>query len=215
MAQINNDLSTGNLLLSDSWSITATGSFAAPVFLSPGDEFVYSFLSLEQVESFKNFKYDYTGQTEIRYLQSFYRISRDQHSYSEWLPISDNILSLRNESNAYYNKDFRINNFPPFSSRDTLYFDLKFVRAGSSTIGTIKLLEYEARFSLDRNIADGLTPVTVTTSIEPLIIKPPFIYKIFRIDDVEILSNAQIETDFTVKYRFSQDYGRTVSDLNI
>lgn len=212
MAQINNDIASVNLILTDSWSITATGSSGPPIFFAPGDEYVYSFVGLNHVESFKTFKFDYTGQTEIRYLQAYYRISRDQIAFTTWLPITDNKLSLRDDTSSFYKKEFRIDNFPPFSSRDSMYLDFKFVRAGSSNIGNIKLLEYEARFSLERNIADGLTPVTVTLDIDPVIIKPPFIYKIFRIDDVEIISNATFSVDFTVKYRYSQDNGRTVSD---
>lgn len=213
MAQINSDLTTGNLIISDSWLISATGSSAPPQFNSIGEEFIYSFVNLQNVESLKEFSFDYTGQTEIRHLQVYYRISRDQISYTEWLPITDGKLILRNNTDPYFYKTkFRISNFPPFSSRDPLFLDLKFVRDGSSNIGIVKLLDYELRVSLDRNIADGLTPVVVTPSVDPLIIKPPFIYKIFRIDDVEVISNSIIDQDFTVKYRFSQDYGRTVSD---
>ncbi len=212
MAQIISDLTTGNLILSDSWIVSATGPSGPPQFLANGDEFIYSFINLESVESLKTFTFDYTGQTEIRYLEVYYRISRDAISYTNWLPVTENVLSMRPDSITYFNNFATITNFPPFSSRDTMYLDLKFVRAGSSSIGNIKLLEYELRGSLDRNIADGLTQVTITPSIEPLIIKPPFIYKVFRIDDIEILSNGVIDTDFTVKYRFSQDYGRTVSN---
>lgn len=215
MAEINNDITTGNLLLTDSWSITSVGASVSPIFYSPGDEYIYSFVKLENVESFKNFKFDYTGQTQVRYLEAYYRISRDQQNYTNWIEITDGVLSLRNESSSYYKKEFRIENFPPFSSRDRMYFDIRFVRSGSSTIGLIKLLEYEARLSLERNVSDGLSPVTVTTEIDPIIIKPPFIYKIFRIDDVEILSTGSFSSDFTIKYRFSQDYGRSVTDWEL
>lgn len=211
MAIIDSNSTTGDLIISDSWQISATGPSAAPTFLTSGDEWIYSIINLENVESLKEFSFDYTGQTETRYLEAYYRISRDQHSWTVWLPITDNILSLRPES-TFYNNEARITNFPPFSSRDTMYLDLKFVRAGSSTIGTIKLLEYQLKGNLERNISDGLTQVTVLPNIEPVVIKPPFIYKVFRIDDIEILSDSTIDVDFTVKYRFSQDYGRTVTN---
>ena len=212
MGQVISDQTTGLLRISDSWSITATGPSGPPVFQSPGDEFIFSYLSILHVETLKNFKFDYTGQTELRYLDVSYRISRNQTEYSEWLQITDNKLSLRTDSVSFYNKEARITNFPPFSSKDPMYLDLKFTRSGNSNVGQIKLLDYELTGSLERNIFDGLSEVIVTPSIEPVIIKPPFIYKVFKIDDIEILSNATIDVDFTVKYRFSQDYGRSVSD---
>ena len=212
MLQIISNQSTGDLILSDSWEISATGSSSAPVFLNPDDEWVHSFVDLQNVDTLKTFSFDYTGQTETRYLEVYYRISRDQHNYSVWLPITDNVLSLRPDSISFYNNEARITNFPPFSSKDTMYLDLKFVRAGTSTIGTIKLLEYELRGQLDRNISDGLSEVSIQTTEDPIVIKPPFIYKVFRIDDIEIISDSTIDVDFTVKYRFSQDYGRTVSE---
>lgn len=212
MLQIITNETTGDLILSNSWQISATGASAPPTFVLPNDEYIHSFVNLENVESLKSFIFDYTGQTETRYLQVFYRISRDNQNWTVWLPITDNILSLRADSVSFYNNEARITNFPPFSAKDTMYLDLKFTRSGSSTIGSIKLLEYELKGSLDRNISDGLSLVTVTSTTDPVIIKPPFIYKVFRIDDIEILSNATLDVDFTVKYRFSQDYGRSVTD---
>jgi hypothetical protein len=212
MANIVSNLTSGELALSDSWSISATGSSGPPQFSNVGDEFIFSYINLENVETLKNFSFDYTGQTELRYLEVYYRLSRDQTNYTEWLPITENKLSLRNDSISFYNNEARITNFPPFSSRDTMFLDLKFVREGTSTVGTIKLLEYELTGSLERNISDGLNQVTVTPSSDPLIIKPPFIYKVFSIEDVEIISNSTLDEDFTVKYRFSQDYGRTVTE---
>jgi hypothetical protein len=212
MLQIISNPTTGELTLSNSWQISATGPSGPPSFSLPNDEYIHSFVELENVETLKNFKFDYTGQTETRYLAVYYRISRDNQNWTVWLPITDNILSLRSDSVSFYNNEARITNFPPFSSKDPMYLDLRFLRSGTSTIGSIKLLEYELKGSLERNISNGLSEVTVTPSTDPVIIKPPFIYKVFRIDDVEILSNSTLDVDFTVKYRFSQDYGRSVSD---
>ena len=211
MLQIISNPTTGELTLSNSWQISATGPSGPPIFSTPGEEYIHSFVGLENVENLKTFKFDYTGQIETRYLQVYYRLSRDSSNWTLWLPITDNVLSLRPDSISFYNNQSIITNFPPFSSKDTMYLDLKFVRAGVSNIGQIKLLEYELKGSLERNLTP-LSQVTVTTSNEPVVIKPPFIYKVFRIDDVEILSNGIIDVDFTVKYRFSQDYGRTVTE---
>ena len=195
MSQIIKDITTGNLQLTDTWSITATGSSAAPQFLSPDDEYVYSYVGLTDVESLKSFTYDYTGQTENRYLTTFYRVSRDQTRWTQWLPLNSNIT-----------------NFPPFNTTDTMYLDVRFVRSGSSTIGTIKLLDYNISGYAARDVVDGTKSFGVSPSNSTVILKPPYIYKVFKINDIEILSNGTINVDFTIKYRFSQDYGRTVTD---
>ena len=195
MYQITKDLTKGTIKITDSWSITGTGSLAAPQFDLPNDEFSFSFVNLTDMEKLKTFSMDYTGETDNRYLEAQYRISRDSTNWSTWLPLTPTI-----------------NNFPPFTSADTMYLDVKFIRKGTSTIGTIKLLEYIINGSVERNIYDGESTVPLTPTNNIAVIKPPYIYKVFRISDIEILSDGQIETDFDIKYRFSQDYGRTVTD---
>ena len=71
MYQIIKDITKGTITLTDSWSITATGSSAPPQLLAPDDEFVFSYVGITGVEKFKSFVYDYTGQTENRYLNTF------------------------------------------------------------------------------------------------------------------------------------------------
>lgn len=44
-----------------------------------------------------------------------------------------------------------------------------------------------------------------------LVIKPPYIFKVFRISDIEILSKGDIENTI-IFYRYSQDYGRSYSN---
>jgi hypothetical protein len=195
MYQIIKDATKGTISITDSWSISATGSSAPPQFLSPDDEFAFSYVGITGVEKFKSFVYDYTGQTENRYLTTYYRISRDSNNWTEWLPLNSNIT-----------------NFPPFTAVDTMYLDIKFIRKGTSTIGTIKLIDYTLDGALERNVLDGLSVVTLNTNNNTVVIKPPYIYKVFKIDDVEVISTGTINTDFTIKYRFSQDYGRTVTD---
>lgn len=195
MYQITKDLTKGTIKISDSWSITGTGSSAAPQFNSPNDEFSFSFVNLTDMESLKTFSMDYTGETDNRYLEAQYRISRDSTNWSQWLSLTPTIK-----------------NFPPFTSTNTMYLDVKFIRKGTSTIGTIKLLEYIINGTVARNIYDGETTVPLNSNSNIAVIKPPYIYKVFQISDIEILSDGVIDTDFDIKYRFSQDYGRTVSD---
>jgi len=204
MYQINKDLSKGTIRISDTWSISATGSLVPPLFTSPNDEFGVSFVSLTGVEKFKSFTYDYTGKLESRYLTTFYRVSRDSSNWTNWLSLDSNIT-----------------NFPPFTSTDTMYLDIKFIREGTSTAGSIKLIDYTLDGSVERNVINAMgggtssvnTKIAILNSNQSsVIIKPPYIYKVFKITDVEILSNGVLGTDFDIKYRFSQDYGRTTSE---
>ncbi len=191
MYQIIKDVTNGTIKITDSWSISATGSLAPPQFNLPNDEFSFSFLDLTDMSSLKTFKMNYTGETDNRYLEAQYRISRDKSNWTQWLPLTTTIT-----------------NFPPFTSADTMYLDIKFIRKGTSTIGTINLLEYIINGQVERNLYNGESVVPLTTINNIAVIKPPYIYKVFKINDIEIISDG----DYEIKYRFSQDYGRTVTD---
>ena len=195
MYEIIKDITKGTIKVTESWSISATGSYAAPSFSSPGDEYVANITNLTHIDKFKSFELDYTGKIDNRYLDTYYRISRDGNKWTQWLDLSSNITD-----------------FPPFTSTDTMYLDIRFVRSGSSTIGSIKLLDFTINGSTDINIYNGETTIKMDDTNNSVVIKPPYIYKVFKIEDIEILSNGVIDTDFTVKYRFSQDYGRTVTE---
>lgn len=197
MYTVNKDTTTGIIKISDSFSITATGSLAAPTFSAIDDEYLVTFMNLEGVERFKSFNYDYTGQTPNRYLTAEYRISRDLIRWTEWYDLQTNLKE-----------------FPPFSSSDTMYFDLKIKRKGTSEIGVIKLLDYTLVGDCVRNLETS-GPLSLSTSQDEYILKPPYIYKVFRIDDIEVLFRGGTEQDFTIKYRFSQDYGRTVTQWEL
>jgi hypothetical protein len=53
MYQIIKDATKGTISITDSWSISATGSSAPPQFLSPDDEFAFSYVGITGVEKFK------------------------------------------------------------------------------------------------------------------------------------------------------------------
>jgi hypothetical protein len=195
MYQIISDPTKEEIKISESWPLTGTGSNAAPIFDKPGVEYVISLTELENIISFKTFNFDYTLKTDNRYLKTYYRISRDSYAWTEWYALNTNIRE-----------------FPPFNSTDTLYMDIKFVRSGSSTVGQMKLLDWSLEGLKQRNVVDGESTITLSPTNNQVIIKPPFIYKVFKIEDIEILSSDPTLKDVTIKYRFSQDYGRTVSD---
>jgi hypothetical protein len=193
---VTSDITTGILTINESWSVTATGSNAAPIFLGQDAEIIFSYTNLDLVEALKTFNYDYIGKTENRYLETYYRISRDSNSWTNWFEL--------NSPN--------IDNFPPYSSRFPMFLDIKFVRGGSSEIGTIKLLEFTITAALERIIYSGESVVPLNQTQDTVIIKPPYIYKVFKIRDVEVISSGTMSMDFDIKYRYSQDYGRTVTD---
>jgi len=192
------DLINGKIQIFDKFDIgVAAGDYnATPIFSSIGSEYVLSFIDLEKVKSFVKFQYDTLGMTSNRFLNNFYRISRDNKSWSEWLPL---------------NKD--IDNFPVIDSKDKLYLDIKWVRAGSSDIGTIRLLEYAIEGNLERDLVDDGSVIQLPSG-KSIIMKAPFIYKVFSISDIEIISGSDI-SNVSIKYRYSQDNERTWSSWEL
>ena len=190
----NTDLASGKLEVFDKFDISAaSGEYnATPAFPSIGSEYVIAIMDLERVEKLTSFVYDTLGLTTTRYLNSFYRISRDGSAWSEWLAL---------------NRDF--DTFPKVDPLDKLHVELKWVRAGSSAIGTIRILEYYVGGELLRDeITDG-SAVQLSPGKES-ILKAPFIYKVFSLSDIEVLSNSDLSS-VDIKYRFSQDSERTWS----
>ncbi len=193
--QIKYDDLAGKILISDKFSITAsiTASNATPILSSIGSEYILSFPNLQNVKKFTKFTYDSLGLTPTRYLRSYYRISRDGNAWSAWLDLTKNF-----------------DNFPDFSSAFPMYIEVKWVRTGTSDIGTIKILEYSLQGDLEREeITDGST-VTISAG-KTIIMKAPFIYKVFRINDTEIISGSDL-TNVDIKYRYSQDNSITWSN---
>jgi hypothetical protein len=194
MPQIIKDSSNGLITISDSFPISSTGSNAAPTFSYSSQEYTISFNELYGVEKFKTFAFDYTGKTDTRYLNAEYRISRDGFKWSDWCNLPSSIV-----------------NFPPFNTTDNLHLDLRFIRKGSSNIGVLKLLEYRMIGELERVIETGERTIQLSENNSEVILKPPYIYKVFKIEDLEILYTGDIN-DVEIKYRYSQDYGRTITD---
>jgi hypothetical protein len=141
--QINSNELTGKLSISDKFDITAATSSigSTPVFDSIDSEYILAFSNLQNVKKLTKFTYDTLGLTPTRYLKNYYRISRDGQTWSSWLDLKKNI-----------------DNFPDFSSAFPMFIEVKWIRVGSSTIGTIKLLEYLLEGELERQeVTDGST----------------------------------------------------------
>ena len=182
------DSTTGIIKLSDEYPLAS-----APEFDAIGDKYIVSFVRLQLVEKFKTFSYNTYGTNQTRYLDTYFRVSRDTNAWTEWLPLTEEIT-----------------NFPPFDPKDSMYLEVKWERAGTNTTGIIKLTDYILTGQLATDQFDGESPIRMTPSHDSMTIKPPFIFKVFKIDDIEILSDGDT-SGLDIKYRFSQDYGRTVT----
>jgi hypothetical protein len=199
MQQIVSSLENGTINLSDKFDIDAqiNSVDATPYFNSIGSEYTISFVNLQNVSQLTTFKYDTLGMTDTRFLKNYYRISRDNVAWTEW-----------------YDLKRAIDNFPTIDTKDPLYLDVKWVRAGSSAVGAIRLLEYSIGGKIERPLVetagDGVSTVNLAPG-ENVIWKAPFIYKVFSITDMEIISAGNL-TGVDIKYRFSQDNSRTWSN---
>jgi len=197
--QIFSDLENGNLLISDKFDINASLNSvdATPYFNTFGSEYIISFVNLQNVSKITNFRYDTLGLTDTRFLKNYYRISRDGNSWTDWLDLKRSI-----------------DNFPTVDPRDPLYLDIKWVRTGTSQVGAIRILEYSIGGTLERKMfesaGDGFSTVNLTPG-ENTIWSAPFIYKVFGITDIEVISSTNLK-DVDIKYRFSQDNSRTWSN---
>ena len=185
----------GTISIYDKFDITADiGSVGStPVFNQIGDVYIVSFSNLKNnINKLTRFEYDTTDLTETRYLVQYYRISRNANKWTEWLDLKRDIT-----------------NFPVIDALDPLYLDIKWVRAGASTTGVIRLLDYNISGTIERNVNDDDSTIVLEAGDSKIIVAP-YIYKVFRIDDIEIISGSGIEGAL-LKYRFSQDNSRTWS----
>ena len=190
----NYDKLNGTIVISNKFDMISgsASNNETPIFNEIGSEHIISFSNLHDVICFDSFRYDTLGMTPTRFLSNYYRISRDGTAYSQWMPLNKVITD-----------------FPLISPRDPLFLDIKWVRGGTSNIGTIKLLEYTISGEIERNVIDDGSIIQLKAGISA-IQKAPYIYKVFRLDDVEILSGSDL-TNVTFKYRYSQDNSRTWS----
>jgi hypothetical protein len=188
------DLQNGTIIISDKFDINAPTYSVdfTPYFNNIGSEYILSFTNLQKVEKITKFTYYTLGTTNNRYLKSYYRISRDDIAWTDWMELKSSV-----------------DNFPIIDPKDPLYLDIKWIREGSNPIGFIRLLEYNIEGIIERKIFDGENTLILKPS-DSIIMKAPYVYKVFKITDIEIISSTGI-TNVDIKYRFSQDNSRTWS----
>ena len=185
---INTELSL--IQISDEFSVTsATPSIASPTFSTIGQQVIFSFIALENISKLTKFTYDTLGSTDTRFLTTTYRLSRDNYSWTPWMSL-DSIFS----------------NYPNLDSKDDLYLDVMFTRDGTNSIGVIKLIDYYIEGNLDLPASDGESTIALNPG-DSITVKPPFIFKVFKLTDIEIISRGDI-SNLSIKYRYSQDVGK-------
>jgi hypothetical protein len=193
MPQVTNDFTNYRVDITEEYNLLAAeGDIDSTPYLDTIDqELIISIVDLELVEKFTNFSYEVNGITNTRLLETYYRLSRNGNSsWTEWFKLEEEIT-----------------NFPPFDPLDEMSIDIKFIRTGSKVDGRLRILSFSISGDLYRGEDDG---TSIIRSNSTVVIKPPFTYKVFRIDDVEILSPHSLD-DIEIKYRYSQDNTRTWS----
>ena len=193
MQNIITDFTTGYLEISDVYAATASGmTDSYLVFNNITTSHSIYITNVSGVEKLKTFNYSSVGETSNRYLTTTYRISRDGIKWTTYLSL-----------------DKSIDNFPALSGDYKFYIEVKFTRQGDSTSGEIKLLNWTILGNTQRNLVNTETATVSLTANQNVIYKPPFVYKVFKIDDIEVIAN---NNNYNISYRFSQDYGRTVTN---
>ena len=193
MLQVVNNFNEYVVSISQEYDLGATNSLDpeyTPFFNSIDQELIVSLVDLELVEKFLTFTYTSQGTLNSRYLETYYRISRNGTTWTNWLVLEE-----------------EINNFPPFDPLDKMLIDVKFIRKGSKSDGSIRLISFFLNGILYKGEEDG---TVLIPSLGKKIIRSPFIYKVFRIDNTEIISPNSLD-DVNFKYRFSQDNTRSWS----
>lgn len=192
MSNIVNNFTLGTITISEEYNISATPSAidATPYFNEIDSEYTIYFIELERVTELKSFTYETIGTLQTRFLETQYRISRNGNSWTNWLPLEETIQ-----------------NFPPWDPLDKLWVGIKFIRKGTKTDGTIRLLSFTLDGELLRDSSDGTVIVNGGSEV---VIKPPYVYKVFRIDDIETIPSPL--TGVELYWRFSQDNSRTWSE---
>jgi hypothetical protein len=188
----------GTITIKDGFDINAAANSVnfTPYFPNIGDEYILSFPNLQNVKKFYRFVFEALGLTDARYLLTYYRVSRDSNTWTDWLSLEREII-----------------NFPIVDPLDPLYLEIKWVRSGPGVVGGIRLLSYGIIGELERPLEEEGDLVSIPAG-GTKIIKPPYIFKVFGVNDVEIISPTGT-TGATIKYRYSQDNSRTWSNWEL
>jgi len=184
--------SNGNIMIYDKYIISPATASTTPYLNSIDEEYKVSISNLEDIKKLISFEYDTLGLTSTRYLLNYYRISRDTKKWTEWIELNRNI-----------------SNFPNIDPKDPLFVEIKWVRKGTNSLGSIRILEWNLIGQTERSqVSDG--SIIRLLPGKSLILKAPFIWKVFSLKDFEIISGSDLD-GVQMKFRYSQDNSRTWS----
>jgi hypothetical protein len=215
MSNIVNNFTTGIITISEEFNLDSIPPQidSTPIFNTIGQEWIVSFIQLDRVEKFTRFSVETIGNLQTRYLEVSYRISRNGNTWSNFYSFDEFNTTTRSltSSGVTYSitkTEYTLPNFPPFDPLDPMFIDLKFIRSGSKSDGEIRLFTYNLEGELLRDEKDG---TILLGSGKESVIKPPYVYKVFRIDNVEIVTNSDLSS-VELFWRYTQDNSRTWSN---
>ena len=184
MFNITYDYTTGYLLVSTAsfWTFSASQSQT------------FTIENLYDVEKIAQFTYVSGSSSEYRYFSTEYRISPDGTDWSSWLELKK-----------------KPSNFPAWDSKDTLNLQVKFTRQGESESYLLNLESFLLKFNIERSLISDDSEAFLNSSNNTIIIKPPYIYKVFKLDHFETITSGDSD-NLSIKWRYSQDYGKSTTE---
>jgi hypothetical protein len=202
MQEINYNTQNGTVIIEDQFSTTLDFSLV-------NQQQIVSGSGLTDVIKFCELYDMTTNETENRYLERWWRASVDNGvNYSEWYQIttkkSEETVTGATTSIVYKKNYFDISDFPNLDPSATSAIQIKWVRKGISLSGIISIKEYSIEGDIER--LETTEPTIKLSATQSVIYSPPYVYKVFRIDDIELLSsnNDSIKTE----WRYTQDNKR-------
>lgn len=205
-----------------------TNKFNPSVRLKFGEEYTYYIDKIENLDNFVKFSDTIDNLSNTRTVQRYWRIGFDECKWSDWqsTPLFDTKSSSDNDGDSdfragvyplYKVKEvikksiFDNTQFPELDSSINYHLELKWVRGGSNQEGDIIIHDFEIEGNWDRNVLSNPYAILGEDSfVNPVIIRPNDILKVFRLDDFEtIISGETINRKLKIEYRISQDSWRT------
>jgi len=193
------------------------GKFVTPIILDEiGEEFIYQIDKIEDLVKFVKFSESIIGVSNTRYVERYWRISYDDCKYSDWYELP---LFQVNENDGFkagifplYNvteedKSRIFDEFPDLSSAIDYQLEIKWIRSGSNPDGLISISGFSLDGVWDRNeLSYPYANLTPDNARDPIYIKPADTFKVFRLDDVEVIVSGETpDRRVTIEYRISQD----------
>lgn len=161
------------------------------------DEYIYQIDYICNLLEFTYYEDNVEHELDTRGVERYWRISRDEENWSDWLPLA---------SGENFSCNFDV------SPKKQHFVQIKWVRTGTKTDGHITINSFELTGNWQRQITDGTAVIQMNEVGQSFFLKPEEIYKVFRLDDYELIATGLgPNTTLDVDYRISQDSGRTWS----